>query len=182
LLISHQEKYKKLQAELDQFDQPFTNANLSKLPYLNAVINESLRMMPPVPSGMMHRVTPPEGITIKDTFIPGNTAVGIGAYLVQRDPRCFGKPDEFIPERWLGEGPEPFNRNAIFTFSIGPYGCVGKQLAWLELRDLTAALVKNFNMKFTKDFDVEGFVETLQDNVTMTRAHIPVEVQVRQMI
>ena len=47
------------------------------------------------------------------TYIPGNMNVGIGAYELHRDPRYFGKPNEFIPEQWLGEGPEPFDRNAI---------------------------------------------------------------------
>jgi hypothetical protein len=52
--------------------------------------------------------------------------VGIGAYSLHQDARYYGKPGEFIPERWLSEGPEPVDRNAFMTFPHGPYSCVGK--------------------------------------------------------
>jgi cytochrome P450 len=57
---------------------------------------------------MMHRTTPTEGLMTDLLFIPGNTNVGMGAFELQRDPRYFGKSDEFIPGRWIGEEPEPF--------------------------------------------------------------------------
>lgn len=47
---------------------------VSELPYLDAVINETLRLHPPVPSGLQ-RITPPEGLFIGETFVPGNTVV-----------------------------------------------------------------------------------------------------------
>lgn len=140
-LLANPAKYENLKAEIHSYDGPLDHVNLSKFVYLNSVVREALRLLPPIGSGMMHRVTPPEGIEVDGTYIPGNTNVGIGAYEIQRDPRYYGKPDEFIPERWMGEGPEPFDRNAFMTFSYRPYSCVGKHLAFLELCDVVAAVI-----------------------------------------
>ena len=77
-----------LKTELDKYfnDIPGQEADpvsLSKLPYLDAVINEAFRLHPPVPSGVQ-RVTPPAGLQIGDTFIPGNTIVRVPVWTVNR--------------------------------------------------------------------------------------------------
>jgi len=179
-LIAHPEKYEKLKAEIRSYDGPLDHVNLSKFPYLNAVIREALRLMPPIGSGMMHRVTPPEGIMVGGTRIPGNTTVGIGAFEIQRDPRYYGQPDDFIPERWLGEGPEPFDRNAFLTFSYGPYSCVGKHLAYVELNDVIAAMVRAFDMSFAPGYDPSSYERSIKDSVISSRAFLPVILKSRK--
>ena len=57
-------------------NQPTDSVSLSKLTYLDAVINETLRLHPPVPSGVQ-RMTPPEGLQIGDTYVPGDTIVQV---------------------------------------------------------------------------------------------------------
>ncbi|EOD51628.1 putative benzoate 4-monooxygenase cytochrome protein [Neofusicoccum parvum UCRNP2] len=77
----------------------WTYAEVKNIAYLDYIINEVLRLRPPVPSGLS-RTTPPEGLQIDDVFIPGDTVVMISAHTIQRDPRYFENPDEFCPERW----------------------------------------------------------------------------------
>ncbi|OCK85373.1 cytochrome P450 [Lepidopterella palustris CBS 459.81] len=179
-LMTHPEKLDKLKAEIHAYDGPLDHANLAKFPYLNAVIKESLRLLPPIRSGMMHRVTPPEGITIEGTFIPGNVNIGIGSYEVQHDPRYWGKPDDFIPERWLGEGPEPCDRNAYLVFSYGPFSCVGKHLAYMELCNVVAAFIRAFDMELDPKYDVSSYIPSLKDAVISSRAYLPVVLKPRE--
>jgi cytochrome P450 len=129
---------------------------------------------------MMHRETPPQGIVVNGIHIPGNTTVGMGAYEIQRDARYYGSPDSFIPERWLGEGPEPFDRNAFLTFSYGPYSCVGKHLAYLELCDVIAAVVRKFDMRFAEGYDPSGYEKSIKDSVISTRAYLPLVLTPRE--
>ena len=169
-----------MKAEILGYDGPLDNQNLAKFPFINGVVREALRLLPPIGSGMMHRETPPEGITFDGIHIPGNTAVGLGAYALQRDPRYFGQPDEFIPERWHGEGPQPFDRNAYMVFSYGPYSCVGKHLAYIELLDVTAAMVRAFEIKFAPGYDVRSYETSIKDKVISTRAYLPVILTARK--
>lgn len=177
-LILHQDKYKKLQAEVLQHPEAPDNTWLGSLPYLNAVIQEALRLMPPVPQGLQ-RVVPPGGLQIAGKWIPGKTLVSVSPWTVQRDPRNFAEPDTFIPERWLGEGPEPCNRDAWIPFSIGHYGCIGKQLALSELRHITSAVVRNYDLHFAPGFNVKGFEMSVKNDFTLTPPSVQVSLSPR---
>ena len=64
-------------------DNEISNVRIQKLDHLNAVINEALRLHPPVPTALQ-RLTPPEGINIGGTFIPGNMTVWCPQYVIGR--------------------------------------------------------------------------------------------------
>lgn len=78
--------YQRLREEIDDYfaqnAEPEHSA-LSKLPYLQACIDETLRLHPPVPSGVQ-RMTPPEGIDIDGTFIPGDTIIQVPTHTMFR--------------------------------------------------------------------------------------------------
>jgi hypothetical protein len=105
-----------LRKEITELGGNMSFTELQKLPYLNAVINETLRLHPPVPSGSQ-RLTPSEGIHVGSTYIPGGVNVVIPFYSMFRgevrillmrskgltlpkDKNCFARADEFIPDRW----------------------------------------------------------------------------------
>lgn len=81
-LALHPEKAEKLYQEVKGLDD-YDPKVLQGLPYLNAVIKETLRLHPAVPTGG-YRDTPPHGMTIGDTFIPGNTTIVAPRYVLGR--------------------------------------------------------------------------------------------------
>ncbi|KIW87852.1 uncharacterized protein Z519_11436 [Cladophialophora bantiana CBS 173.52] len=92
------------------------SATLAKSKHLDAVINEALRLHPPVPSGVQ-RLTPPEGMMIGETFVPGNTIVYVPFYTLFRDERNFKRPEEFIPERWTTKPELTVDASVFVPFS-----------------------------------------------------------------
>ena len=148
-LMRHPNCYQKLQAEVDVLQlekrHPVSFSTANNLPYLNAVISESMRCWwinrLPTP-----RMTPPEGMTICGTFVPGNVEVGVYGPVVHRNAAVFGDDvDDFRPERWLGpEEKVRVMKNSLFSFGYGKYGCLGKHLARMELLKLVPSLVREF--------------------------------------
>ncbi|KAE8333837.1 cytochrome P450 [Aspergillus sergii] len=114
--------------------------------YIDDIIYESLRLRPSV-SGGGYRVTPAEGLQIDEVFIPGDVNVFVPQQLIQTDERYYKFSKEFIPERWgekkveLGTDKAPY-----FPFSLGIYGCVGKNLAMLSLRVAISTLAQRYDI------------------------------------
>ena len=112
------------------------------LPYLRAVLDESLRILTPVSFGLPRR-TPPEGMRILDDWIPGDTSVSISAYILHHNPAVFPEPGVFKPERWLGDAGRDLQSNFI-AFSTGARGCIGRNISYLEQSVLLACLVRRY--------------------------------------
>ncbi|TEA10390.1 Cytochrome P450 monooxygenase aclL [Colletotrichum sidae] len=123
----------------------------ARLGYLNAVVEEALRLGPPGP-GTFPRVVPDGGRTICGDFVPGGYSVGVHHLAVNRSPRNFRDHDGFRPERWLGDARfESDARTAAQPFSFGPRNCIGKNLAYAEIRTILSHVVWNFDMRLHPD-------------------------------
>jgi cytochrome P450 len=123
----------------------------SRMHYMLAVIDESFRMYAPLTTGLP-RLTPPAGICIDGQWVPGNMRVSVFPVSASRSPRNFHKPEDFIPERWLKyqDVDSPFakdKRSAMQPFSMGPRNCIGKNLAYMEMRLILAKLLWNFDLE-----------------------------------
>ncbi|CVL13355.1 cytochrome P450 [Fusarium proliferatum] len=121
--------------------------NTAPLTYLNAVLEESLRMYPPVPS-TFPRQTPLSGEVICGQFVKGGTSVGIHQWATFRSAENFHDPDVFHPERWLGDPRFAADQKDAFQpFSHGPRNCLGKNLAYAEMRLILTRLLWNFDLE-----------------------------------
>ncbi|KAJ4250217.1 hypothetical protein NW762_012032 [Fusarium torreyae] len=101
--------------------------SVQSLSYMLAVLNESLRLFPPVINGSQRKIRD-GGDTIIGRYIPEGTSVDIWHWAVHHNPDHFALPDEFIPERWLDD-PRFSNdaKRALQPFSMGPRECIGKK-------------------------------------------------------
>jgi len=169
-MLKHPSCMKKLQDEL-MAAPDLSPPTLSRLEYLNACLQEVMRLQPPSPANLQ-RMCPPGGAVICGKRIPEGTKVRFSNYAVQRDPRHFDAPDEFRPQRWLkneekerlsGGHDERFNEKAFFSFLIGPGACVAKNLAWVEMRLVVATLLTNYDVAFAEGFDPVAFESSWTD-------------------
>ncbi|KAF7890041.1 uncharacterized protein EAF02_002456 [Botrytis sinoallii] len=106
-LVQNPDKLHKLVSEIRetfQREEDIKIATLRGLAYLNAVINEGLRLTNPVPGGLP-RIVPPGGDTYADTFVPAG--ISVRPYAMSRSEKYFSSPNEFHPERWLPIGSRP---------------------------------------------------------------------------
>lgn len=99
---------------------------LARQKYLMAVLQEGLRMYPPVPSALP-RVVPVGGAMICGEWVPAGTTVGVHHLATYRSEEFFKKPYEFHPERWLGDPEFKDDKlDSLEPFSVGPRNCLGK--------------------------------------------------------
>lgn len=101
-------------------------ASVQDLTYLNAVLEESLRVYPPSAFNQA-RVVPRGGAIICNEYIPEGTAVAVGTLAAFTYPKNWEKPEQFIPERWLGEEWPGDDRRVLQPFLTGPRNCIGKK-------------------------------------------------------
>ncbi|KAK1707539.1 cytochrome P450 ClCP1, partial [Colletotrichum acutatum] len=122
-----------------------------QLQYLQAVMNEGLRMYPPVPTGIVRRVTDDGGVFLGQ-YVPSGTLVQVWHWPAFHSPENFTLPDSFIPERWLDDARFSGDKKEAFQpFSVGPRNCIGRNLAYAEMRLILARMIWNFDMKLSEE-------------------------------
>jgi cytochrome P450 len=180
-LMTNPEVYARLKEEIDEnvpADIDVADpAQVTKLPYLQAVLNESMRLLPAVPNGVQRRPPPGAGtVLVAGNPVPQGTTVQIGTFSLHRDPRYFyPKTNEFWPERWLLSPQEAaakglkHDTNAFMPFSVGPTNCVGRRLAEIETRVVVATLVRKFDFKLKEGFPAHKWESEMKDHFVMAR-------------
>jgi cytochrome P450 len=126
---------------------------LSSLPYLRACIDETMRMSPPALGPLLRKVRP-GGATIDGKVYPAGVEVAVTTYALHRREENFPDGFCFRPERWIvdtetgvSEGDVAAAQAAFAPFSLGTRGCVGKNMAYMELTTAVARLLWQFDVK-----------------------------------
>lgn len=125
-----------------------TVAMVSKLEYLDAALQEAMRMHAPAP-GSNPRVVNRPGIQVCGIPIPQGTQVGIPHKTAYRHRSNFVEPETFLPERWLEDPDGRFaaDRKAVFEpFSVGQRSCIGKTLALAEMKLILVKVLWHFDL------------------------------------
>ncbi|KAJ1918090.1 hypothetical protein H4219_002811 [Mycoemilia scoparia] len=127
-----------------------------KLPYLEAIILETLRISPAVPS-RLPRDVPPGGAKFgggdnDGYFLPEGVCVAPHVMASHYDPKTWPDPLDFRPERFLGSEAEA-NKKNNFGFSWGVRICPGRRLAWIEMMLTLANLFHKYELSIPKDLE-----------------------------
>ena len=120
----------KLQEELQSTGKSLKE--ITDLPYLNAVIKETMRLNPTILSTLPRVLNLPLEIE-KGVVLPVGTVVGMQNYVHQRSTAVFKEPHTFNPDRWIGIDRSSDLQKAFTPFSLGPRNCIGQNLAKAEL-------------------------------------------------
>ncbi|KAM6478604.1 cytochrome P450 [Trichoderma sp. SZMC 28011] len=146
----HPEPLKKLCDEVRsafQSEDEIDLVSVGRLDYMLAVLNEAMRLHSPVPATTPRTINE-MGDTIGGQFIPPGTHIDIWYWTLFHNPEYWTQVEEFIPERWLGDARFDNDKKQIFTpFSVGPRGCIGKNLAYAEMRLIMARLIWNYDIE-----------------------------------
>ncbi|KAB5559532.1 cytochrome P450 [Coniochaeta sp. 2T2.1] len=142
----------------------YTDNNLAQVEYLNAVINEALRIKPVGGIGSP-RLTPPEGITVDGVWIPGHVQAFCPPWLLCRSEKYFVHADEFIPERWTTRPELVVDKRAFIPFNAGRWSCAGKKIAMMLMRFMVAYTLTEYDFEFAPGEDGTAII---RDSVDVT--------------
>jgi cytochrome P450 len=157
LLSQHPDVEARLHAELDSLlggERP-TFADVRQMEYTEAVLNEAMRLYPPVYTIFRE---PQVDVQLGGYRIPAGSAVMLSQWAVHRSPRYWDSPLEFDPDRWLDERADTRHRFAYFPFGGGPRFCIGKQLSMLEARLILGTVCQQYRLEYARDepFELRG--------------------------
>ena len=159
LLDGHPEAAQKLREELEGVlgGRVPTVEDLPRLPYTRMVLQESMRLFPPV-WGLSRRLK--EADEVGGARIPRGNRVIISAYVTHRHPDLWPEPEKFDPERFrtatlMDRPPKDMPRYAYFPFSGGPRQCVGVSFAAMEATLVLATVARSFELSVVPGHPVD---------------------------
>ncbi|ETS83892.1 hypothetical protein PFICI_05768 [Pestalotiopsis fici W106-1] len=156
LLCTHPDVLSKLCDEVrSRFatDADITLVSVQQLDYMLAVLNEALRIYPAA-AGSIPRVIRQGGQTLCGYYLPENTIVDVWFWTMFRNPQHWVSAESFIPERWTGDPRFDSDDKAAFQpFSFGARNCLGKNLAYAEMRLILAKLIWNYDIELVNQDD-----------------------------
>ncbi len=136
-----------------------TLEDLNKLPYLDWVLDESMRLYPPAWLQMRFVAKETE---IDDVKLPAGTLLVISQWVMHRLPEIWQNAEVFKPERWDPANEQQIPPGAYFPFGAGPRTCIGMSLAQLEARIILASILQRYTPQ-----PVTGYTPGFQPVITL---------------
>ncbi|PGH26436.1 hypothetical protein AJ80_01934 [Polytolypa hystricis UAMH7299] len=182
-LLRNPDKLHKLSAEIREHiktEKDCTADNFRKLPYMNACIEEGLRIHPPVPAGLL-RTVPKGGDFIDGYWVAEGTSVAVTSWAASHSAVNFRDPDAYIPERWLDD-PEYATdvKKSMQPFSLGPRGCIGRHLSYMEMRLILGRLLWSYDLVSTDGaykWDPEGEMKHMRAFLTWEKPELNIKLR-----
>lgn len=148
LIMGHPEIEQKVLDEIADVcgDRELAYEDLSRLPFLQAVVNESLRLYPSVSLDIKKALA--DDVLPDGTAVEKDDVVVYNIFAMGRSKKIWGDDaDEFKPERWLGR--EFPNLYAYPVFNAGPRECLGRRLAWVEIKACLVSILRTVKLELT---------------------------------
>ena len=136
-----------------------TVEDMAKLPYLDWVLNESMRLYPPA---WLQIRFPAEDVEIDGVRLPAGTMLILSQWVIHHLPEIWGDPDVFRPERWDPANGQSVPPGAYFPFGGGPRICIGMPFAQLEAKMILATILQHYTPR-----PVPGYTPGLQPVITL---------------
>ncbi|KAL1438440.1 hypothetical protein MTO96_048053 [Rhipicephalus appendiculatus] len=147
LIALHPEVQDKLQAEISevlQRDGKFTSKNVMEMPYMDMVLNESMRFYTGVVGFVTRRAA--RDFQFKGTTIPEGLSVMVPVTYLHHDPEVWNEPEKFDPERFSPENKPHIHPASFQPFGKGPRECLGKNFALVEMKLMLSKFLANFKV------------------------------------
>ncbi|CAL8092455.1 unnamed protein product [Orchesella dallaii] len=168
LLSKFPETQKKLQQEVDEITGSSRKVSVDdrpNMPYMNALLEEILRFSTIVPDGVAHRSMSDR--EFHGYHIPKGAIIQPNLYYIHFDPKIWGDPENFRPERFLSADGTKFKKNEnMQAFQVGRRQCVGETLA----RDTLFLYITNIFQQFSTELDASSKDHDLKVEVGFVRA------------
>jgi cytochrome P450 len=167
LLSTHPESWRRLKAEVDEVlgDRPPGAADLPRLRYAGMVVQEAMRLYPPVYLLLRRALADDE---VGGYRIPAGADLAVCPYVTHRHPGFWDNPEGFDPERFAPELAGLRHRMAFFPFSGGPRRCIGEGFAQLQLPLVVAMVSQRYRLSLLPARPAEVAVAvTLRPRVPM---------------
>lgn len=149
LLALHPRALEAVQREIASLDgRAPAYEDLSRLKYTRCVVDETMRLYPPV--WVISRTAVGEDF-IAEFFIPAGSEILIFPYITHRHPRWWAEPERFLPDRFAAENSRSRVRGAYLPFGAGPRTCVGLNFAMTEILVVLAVLLQRFRPALATD-------------------------------
>lgn len=151
-----QKATEEVRAKFSDVEEIHQGPGLTGCTYLRACIDEAMRMSPSV-GGIVPREVLPGGIVVDGEHIPAGTVVGVPHYTIHHNAAYYPDPFAYSPERWVAGSGKTYGavseasvaaaHSAFCPFSVGPRGCIGKGLAYIEMSTTIARLLYLYDLR-----------------------------------